>query len=306
MTLMDLNSVARPVLAGLLVRVPAVALAVGLSPLAAFATTDPSAALPRAAVRAAAGERLAANGESLTRSSEGLVRAAEELVAELAPERNVYGSHPTEVVWADPAAGIPARNRSVCSSFFSHLLERVYGVTRERLAELTGKRNPHARDYYEAIVAQRGFIRIPTVGAIRPGDVIALSYPPGSGATGHVMLVDAPPTLREATAPLLAGTRQFAVVVIDSSHSVHGLADTRGTPAQHGTGVGRGTFRLYVDSAGTIVASAWSILRGSRLDDVRVRKLAVGRVDLAAASAQPPLARSDDEGGSDDAPSRER
>ncbi len=304
MTSMDLNSVARPVLVGLLVSVPAVALAVGLSPLAAFAATDPSAALPRAAVRAAAGERVAANGESLTRSSEGLVRAAEELVAELAPERNVYGSHPTEVVWADPAAGIPARNRSVCSSFFSHLLERVYGVTRERLAELTGKRNPHARDYYEAIVAQRGFIRIPTVGAIRPGDVIALSYPPGSGATGHVMLVDAPPQPRDATAPLLAGTRQYAVTVIDSSHSVHGLADTRGSPARHGTGVGRGTFRLYVDPAGKIVASAWSVLRGSRLSDVRVRKLAVGRVDLDSDAHVAP-APQDEASGSDALPARE-
>jgi hypothetical protein len=236
----------------------------------------------------------------------GLVRAAEELLGELSPARNVYGSHPTEVVWADPAAGIAASNRSVCSSFISHLLERVYGLTTERLDALTGRRNPHAREYYEAIVAQRGFDRILTVEAVRPGDIIALSYPPGSGATGHVMLVDATPKLREATAPLLAGTRQFGVAVIDSSHSVHGLADTRGTPAQHGTGVGRGTFRLYVDSGGAIVASAWSILRGSRLDDVRVRKLAVGRVDLASASAQPPLVRPDDAGGSDDAPSRER
>jgi hypothetical protein len=218
-----------------------------------------------------------------------LVRAAEELVAELTPERNVYGSHPTEVLWADPAAGIAARNRSVCSSFLSHLLERVYGLTPERLAALTGKRNPHARDYYQAIVAQRGFARLSTVGEIRRGDVIALSYPPGSGSTGHVMVVAARPELREATAPLLEGTLQYAVTVIDSSHSVHGLTDTRGTPARHGTGAGRGVFRLYADSTGAIVASSWSVLRGSRLDDVRVRKLAAGRITgFQSARTAPP------------------
>jgi ABC-type amino acid transport substrate-binding protein len=283
-------------------RKPAVA---GLA-LAGSLAVAVAAAVTSAPLRGGAATDAPTPFASNAASSGGLVGAAEELLSELSPAHNVYGSHPTEVVWADPAAGTAASNRSVCSSFISHLLERVYGLSTARLDALTGRRNPHAREYYEAIVAQRGFDRILTVDAVRPGDIIALSYPPGSGATGHVMLVDAPPKLREATAPLLAGTRQFAVVVIDSSHSVHGLADTRGTPAQHGTGVGRGTFRLYADSAGTIVASAWSILRGSRLDDVRVRKLAVGRVDLAAASAQPPLARSDDAGGSDDAPSRER
>jgi hypothetical protein len=236
----------------------------------------------------------------------GLVRAAEQLVGELVPERNVYGSHPTEVVWADSAAGIEASNRSVCSSFFSHLLERVYGVTPAQLAVLTGKRNPHARDYYQAIVAQRGFRRVMTVDAIRPGDVIALSYPPGSGATGHVMLVDAPPELRVATAPLLAGTRQYAVTVIDSSRSVHGLGDTRGTPAQHGTGVGRGEVRLYADRAGAIVASAWSLGSRSRLSDVRERKLAIGRVDLA--SSVLPLSPEPSSGTqpNDDLPAHER
>ncbi len=236
----------------------------------------------------------------------GLLRAAEQLVSELAPARNVYGSHPTEVVWADPAAGIEASNRSVCSSFLSHLLERVYGVTPAQLAVLTGKRNPHARDYYEAIVAQRGFTQIPTVDAIRPGDVIALSYPPGSGATGHVMLVDARPELREATAPLLAGTRQYAVTVIDSSHSVHGFGDTRGTPAQHGTGVGRGVFRLYADSTGAVVGSAWSLRSNSRLSGVRERKLAVGRVDLA--SSVLPLSPEPSGGAArdDERPARER
>lgn len=251
------------------------ALAVTCTMTAGSAAPNASAASPAPAAVGAGLERLA--------------RAAEELVAELTPERNVYGSHPTEVLWADPAAGIAARNRSVCSSFLSHLLERVYGITPDRLAALTGKRNPHARDYYEAIVAQRGFARLSTVGEIRRGDVIALSYPPGSGSTGHVMVVAARPELRESTAPLLDGTRQYAVTAIDSSHSVHGLADTRGTPARHGTGVGRGVFRLYADSAGAIVASSWSVLRGSRLDDVRVRKLAAGRfTDVAAAFYAPP------------------
>jgi hypothetical protein len=119
------------------------------------------------------------------------------------------------------------------------------------------------------------------------------------------MLVDAPPQPRVATAPLLPGTRQYAVTVIDSSHSVHGLADTRGSPTRHGTGVGRGTFRLYADSAGKIVASAWSVLAGSRLSDARVRKLAVGRVDLDSNAAHLAPSPQGEASGNDALPERE-
>jgi hypothetical protein len=262
-------------------------------------------ALAFALARAAGAVAAPAAAVPTVEGSQALVRAAEELVGKLAPERNVYGSHPTEVDWGDSATGRPASNRSVCSSFLSRLLGHAYEVTPEQLAAWTGHREPHARDYYAAVAAGRGFTRIETVDAIRPGDVVAIAYPPGSGSTGHVMLVDGFPEARDATPPLRAGTRQFALAVIDSSHSVHGPADTRGMPKRHGTGVGRGTFRLYADPSGNIVAYAWSLLPGSRLQDVRVRTLAIGRFDPGSRlGGTPPPASGGP--GSDDAPSAER
>jgi hypothetical protein len=213
---------------------------------------------------------------------EELLAWATTLVSELAPENNVYGSHPTFVEWGDPASGRKARNRSVCSSFASHLLEQSFGYTARDIDAWFGKRLPQAIEYHDTISAGRGFLRISHVGKIQPGDIIAIAYPAGSRPTGHVMLAASQAHARAATAPLRADTRQYEIEVIDSANTGHGQADTRRrSNGTWTTGVGRGTLRLYGRADDTIAGYAWSTSSRSLFRPATVRKPAVGRLDPA-------------------------
>jgi hypothetical protein len=214
---------------------------------------------------------------------------AQRLVAELAPENNVYGSHPTYVVWSEDGDGV-ARNRSVCSSFVARDLMRAYGLTRRDLEMRFGTRNPQAKDFYDALAAERGFTAVSRVDQMRPGDIIAIAYPPGSRPTGHVMLVDSTPARRVATRPLEPRTTQYEVAVIDSSASFHGFSDTRYVRgAAHGTGVGRGVLRLFADAAGRATGYSWSVRTVSRYYDSSQHRLAVGRYSTGPFLAARPL-----------------
>jgi hypothetical protein len=214
---------------------------------------------------------------------------AERLVSELAPKDNTYGSHPTYVVWSEDGRGV-ARNRSVCSSFVSRDLMRAYGLTREDLAKRFGTRNPLAKDYYGTLAAERGFTPVSLVGQMRPGDIIAIAYPPGSHPTGHVMIADSTPVPHIATKPIEPQTRQFAVTVIDSSASYHGFDDTRYVRgAAHGSGVGRGILRLYADPGGRVTGYSWSLRAVSRYYDALEHRLAVGRYNSLPFRGAPPV-----------------
>ena len=216
--------------------------------------------------------------------SETMLGWAEKLVTELTPEHNLYGSHPTYVEWSDDAAGAVARNRSVCSSFASHLLERSFGYTASDIDAWFGKNVPQAREYYETIEARHGFERIVHVAAIRPGDIIAVEYPAGSRPTGHVMIAASRAVARTETAPVEPGTQQYEIVVIDSAHSGHGPDDTRrNADRTWTTGVGRGTLRLYGRPDDTLAGHSWSTTAHSVFRPAAVRKVAIGRLDLARA-----------------------
>ena len=131
------------------------------------------------------------------------------------------------------------------------------------------------------ISRQKGFTRIDKLADVLPGDIIAMKSPPRDpGGTGHVMLVDARPAQRETdTAPLIEGTRQWEVEVIDSSKSPHGRSDTRhNEDGGKRTGLGRGTFRLYADSSGTLVGYAWSVERASKFFGPRDKPIAIDRI----------------------------
>jgi hypothetical protein len=215
---------------------------------------------------------------------ETMLAWATKLVAELTPDHNVYGSHPTYVEWSDDATGAVARNRSVCSSFASHLLERSFGYTASDIDAWFGKTGPQAREYYETIEARHGFERIVHIAAIRPGDIIAVEYPAGSRPTGHVMIAASRAVARGETSPVEPGTQQYEIVVIDSAHSGHGPDDTRrNADRTWTTGVGRGTLRLYGRPDDTIAGHSWSTTPRSVFRPVAMRKVAVGRLDLARA-----------------------
>jgi len=212
---------------------------------------------------------------------------AERMVAEVRPADNLYGSHPTIVRWAE--AGAAARNRSVCSSFQTHVFEKAYGLHEADVVRWFGMSNPQAKDYYAAIEASRGFSQVAHVADLQPGDIISVNYGTDHKPTGHVMMVDRAPAPHKASAPLEAGLDQYEVAVIDSSHSGHGALDTRFAGGRHTTGVGRGTLRLYASADGTVAGYAWSTKRVSQFYPTADRQIAFGRysgVPAVAASKQ--------------------
>lgn len=129
-------------------------------------------------------------------------------------------------------------------------------------------------------MAQNRFTNILYRSQILPGDVIAIKYPSGASATGHVMLVAGTPVMRTpATAPVIANTTQYEAQVIDSTASYHGPADTRhpnngGVPG----GIGKGVFRIYVDANDQIVGYTWSTYSNSTYYDQSQRHLVIGRL----------------------------
>jgi hypothetical protein len=225
---------------------------------------------------------------------------AQRLVAEVPHDRNEYNWSPTYVVWTEDNNG-PARNRSVCSSFVTHVLERAYGIDVDQIAARFGLKNPQAKDYYTTVVAERGFKRIRRVDDMRPGDIIAVRYPEGSHPTGHVMIFASAPERQTAEKPIERGTEQYVADVFDSSHSFHGFSDSRYVEAgKKGHGVGRGPLRLYV-RGGEIVGYTWSTRKISKYFPESEHEVAVGRFDPAPVTASAsPLPESENGDNSED------
>lgn len=206
------------------------------------------------------------------------VSSAESLLADLtASRKNEYASSPSYILWN----GTSSQARTVCGTFITNLLIRSYNFTSSTFTNWLGTTSPYADTYYAAIVAQNNFTRIDNITQVQPGDIIAVKYL-DAGTTGHAMLVDSVARAHSALSPIVAGTTQYAVTVIDSSSGSHGAADTRRTsPSTTGNGVGRGTIRVYVDAALKPVGYSWSDEAGSTYYAKSQRPLAIGRIALA-------------------------
>jgi hypothetical protein len=110
--------------------------------------------------------------------------------------------------------------------------------------------------------------------------VLAIKYPEGSHPTGHVLLAASRPEERRATEPVVAGTTQYEITVIDSSHTGHGPTDTRHyAKGKFHNGVGEGLFRLYAAADGTIAAYSWSVTKASEVFTPDRRSLVIGRLN---------------------------
>lgn len=212
---------------------------------------------------------------------------AERMVAEVQPEDNLYGSHPTIVRWTEN--GQEARNRSVCSSFQTHVFEKAFGLGEADIVRWFGLADPQAKDYYSAIVAHRGFSQLAHVEDLQPGDIVAVNYGTDHKPTGHVMMIDRVPAQHDSTAPVEPGFQQYEVAVIDSANSGHGSLDTRFAGGRHTTGAGRGTLRLYANPDGTVAGYTWSTKHISQFYPVADRKLAFGRYTGVPTTAAPKL-----------------
>lgn len=213
-----------------------------------------------------------------------LLAAAEELLRQVTPAQTTYKHKEPEVRWStDPAN--PAYCHTDCSGLIIALLEHCYP---HQFGDGAFKRwldsgRPTARRFYDAVVAERGFRRVANVVEARPGDLIAVKYPPGGETTGHTMLIaEAPRRIEPETAPLVEGTKQWLVTVIDQAKSGHGAADTRREP--DGTfrgGLGRGGLRIYTRADGSPIGYSWSTFADSKFYGIDERELAIGRFDPA-------------------------
>ena len=199
--------------------------------------------------------------------------------ANVAPQNNTYDSSPSYVHWAGVGGYSSYENRSKCASFLTSVLMQSYGWTSTDFKTWMSSTSPTADKYYAAINQQNGFSIVGNVSNILPGDVIAIMYPSGSTVTGHVMVAGSVATPRTSSSPVIEGTYQYEIQVIDSSQSGHGPTDTRlkgdGT-WQPGAGIG--VSRLYVDSSGALVGYTWSTYGNSQFYDLATRPIIVGRL----------------------------
>jgi hypothetical protein len=206
---------------------------------------------------------------------------AEVLVRELQPENTSYQHKDGYIKWKGENGAEAYESRVDCSGLINILLERSYGLTPNDFEKWLGKRRPYAEDYFDAILQQSNFRLITKIGNVKPGDIVAIRYPPGTNEnTGHIMIVAGTPTWRKATKPEIDGTEQWEVSVIDSSESGHGKTDTRHKPdGTFGQGVGQGILRIYTTPDGQIIGYTWSALSVSDYYDKSTRQLVIGRLN---------------------------
>ena len=170
-----------------------------------------------------------------------------------------------------------------CSGFVDSLFTHTYGYTKEDYKNWFGKNRPTAAAYHDTIVAEKGFARIERVQDLHPGDLIAVKYLKRKDNTGHVMLADGKPQRMEAKHPIVAGTEQWEVKIIDSSESGHGTTDTRHHKGENGkdhTGLGEGVLRIYSHANGQVAGWAWSTLKVSEFKDPQDEQLVIGRLKV--------------------------
>ena len=219
---------------------------------------------------------------------------ARELVAHIAPENNHYVLGGQFISFpGDPGSSTYAM-KADCSGFLLALFDRAGYSTRSRMMYLKAsqRRTRHsAEDFVLSIENEAGFKRIGLIDEIRPGDLLAHSMlnaadQRNTGRTGHVLLINSQPKLIAPRKPVLVGTRQFEVSIIDSSDEYSGDDDSRLADPEHKlTGLGQATIRLYVDEKGQLVGWARTFAKSHRFfsysprypSDSKLRKAAVGR-----------------------------
>jgi len=204
------------------------------------------------------------------------------LVRELRPEDTSYQHKQGYIVWKGENGADAYQSHVDCSGLLNVLFERSYGITPNDFEKWLGKRRPLASEYFNAINQQQNFRAIAAIKDVRPGDIIAIRYPPGTNDnTGHIMIVNDVPTPRKASKPEVEGIEQWEVSVIDSSESGHVKMDTRRKlDGSFGDGVGQGILRIYSNTNGEIVGYTWSTFAVSDYYDRNTRRLVIGRLQL--------------------------
>jgi NlpC/P60 family len=214
---------------------------------------------------------------------------ARELVAQIVPENNKYVLGGQFISFPSDAAAGKYAMKADCSGFMLALFERAGYSTRSRMMYLkdSARRTRHsAEDFVLSIENEAGFKRIRIIDDVRPGDLLAhamlkVEDQMRTGTTGHVMLINSRPKLIASRRPVVAGTRQFEVSIIDSNAEHLGDDDSRlANPANRITGLGSGTIRIYVDAKGELVGWARTFSQSARFFSYR-HQAAQGRCGQA-------------------------
>lgn len=205
---------------------------------------------------------------------------AEDVATHITPANNAYGTSPNFVHWPGVDGATAYENRTECSTFVTRVLKQAYGWGDAYFRTWMSSTSPSAAKYHDAILAQNGFNLVSDIAAIQAGDIIAIKYPEGFSPSGHAMIAlgAAQPRARN-TAPIVVGTTQYEIEIVDSSKSGHGPTDTRlMSDDSWDDGVGIGILRLYADGNGTIVGHTWSTYKNSTYYGPNTRHLVVGRL----------------------------
>ncbi|WP_437589481.1 FG-GAP repeat protein [Sorangium sp. So ce1000] len=192
------------------------------------------------------------------------------------PDTNKFGT-PSSIDWTNFTGTTQG-----ASLFTLSLLHADSTLTPSILRGFWGSTSPTSTGLYGQVVAGNHFKRISKIGDILPGDLLVINYT--DNGSGHTAIVDASPTaIAPAIEPVVPGTTQYSLRVIDSTSTAHGCsmdpptADTRWVPTdptkpcRSGStdgGAGRGTMRLYAVSpglpnAGNLAGYSWSLTSGS-------------------------------------------
>lgn len=164
-----------------------------------------------------------------------------------------------------------------CSGFINALLIKSYNLQ----PNWSGHVRNYASTYYRMINEDRFFTKINNIFNIQIGDFITFKILPGTSKTdntGHIMMVNADPEPIVSIKPIISGTKQFSVNIIDQSE-MHGSSDTRSNTRSNG--LGSGYLRIYTDYNGNLVGYSWSTNPGSKFIGPNVHPMAVGRFRLS-------------------------
>jgi hypothetical protein len=175
----------------------------------------------------------------------------------------------------------PYQSHADCSGFIDSLLQYCDGYSKDQFKKWFDSSRPSAKRYHDAIVDQKGFQSIPHVQDMLPGDILAVKYLNRADNTGHVMLAADRPLKISSKEPVISGTQQWTVTVIDSSESGHGPTDTRykrGPNGKDHDGVGEGVLRIYSDADGQVAGFAWSTFANSEFKKPSDEHLVIGRL----------------------------
>jgi hypothetical protein len=205
------------------------------------------------------------------------------LVKSIKLDRTSYRHNETSVLWKGDKGAKDSEAYTDCNGFLTSLLMHAYPKTApDFFKKWLKQKPPMPENYFQAINQQKGFTKSSSIDDVYPGDIIAVKYPPEAQSTGHVMLVAGAPKRQTPSDPVVAGTEQWEVPVIDASMAGHGKADTRRlADGVYHAGLGMGSLRLYTKS-GTVSGYSWSLLPNADFHDTKARPLVIGRVNMSA------------------------